>query len=111
MGLFSSLFGGSGLTVDAAKAIAMTRDGAQLLDVREKHERKSGHALHDTHIPLSQVSANATKRLSDNRPVIAYCASGMRSRSAAKTLRNLGFEAYSLKGGFSSWINAGGRSA
>lgn len=111
MGLFSSLFGGSGLTVDGAKAVEMAKDGAQLLDVRQKHERKGGYALHDTHIPLSDVATNAPKRLSTKRPVIAYCASGMRSRSAAKTLRNLGFDAYSLKGGFSSWKNAGGRSA
>lgn len=111
MGFLSSLFGGSKLTVDGATAVQMVKDGAQLVDVRQKHERKGGYALHDTHIPLSDVSTNATKRLSDKRPVIAYCASGMRSRSAAKTLRGLGFEAYSLKGGFSTWTNAGGRSA
>lgn len=111
MGFFSNLFGGSKNNVTGEQAVEMVKDGAQLLDVREKHEWKTGHAAHATHIPLSQVGDAGPKRLSKNRPVVVYCKSGMRSRSGAKTLRDLGFDAVSLKGGFSSWVNAGGRSA
>lgn len=111
MGWFANLFGGSDLTIDGPAALEKVKEGAQLVDVREKGERRSGHAIHDTHIPLGSLADTAGKRLSKDRPVIAYCASGMRSKSAAKQLRDAGFEAYSLKGGFSTWVNAGGRRA
>lgn len=39
---------------------------------------------------------------------MVMCASGMRSRSAAKHLRTLGFEATSLSGGIGAWQAAGG---
>jgi len=39
---------------------------------------------------------------------VVMCASGMRSRTAAKQLRALGFDAASLSGGLSAWQRAGG---
>lgn len=108
-----SLFGGGpadgrlGSKVKVAQALELVRDGATLLDVREKGEWKSGHAPGAIHIPLGEID-KAPRRLKQGRPVVVMCASGMRSRSAAKHLRRLGYDAASLSGGMAAWQQAGG---
>lgn len=94
-------------TVTAARALELVQDGATLVDVRENSEWKSGHAPRAVHIPLAQIDQGA-RRLQKNRPVVVVCASGMRSRTGAKQLRTLGFEATSVSGGMAAWQRAGG---
>ncbi|WP_242448143.1 rhodanese-like domain-containing protein [Cellulomonas sp. WB94] len=94
-------------TVNAARALELVADGAALVDVRESHEWKSGHAPRAVHIPLGQIDQGA-RRLQKSRPVVVVCASGMRSRTAANQLRSLGYEATSVSGGMAAWQRAGG---
>lgn len=107
------LFGGApadgslGSKIKAERALELVRGGASLLDVRENSEWKSGHAPGAIHVPLGEID-KAAKRLPKGRPVVVMCASGMRSRGAAKHLRGLGFDAASLSGGIGSWQRAGG---
>ena len=94
-------------TVNATRALDLVRDGATLVDVREKSEWKSGHAPRAIHIPLDQID-NRARRLAKARPVVVVCASGRRSRTGAKHLRSLGYEATSVSGGMAAWQHAGG---
>jgi rhodanese-related sulfurtransferase len=94
-------------TVDASTALQLVRDGASLLDVRERFEWIAGHAPQAEHVPLADVS-DASRRLEKGAPVVVMCASGMRSRTAAKQLRGLGFQATSMSGGIGAWQAAGG---
>ena len=94
-------------TVGAARALQLVRDGAALLDVRETSEWRSGHAPQAIHVPLGDIG-QAPRRLKQDSPVVVMCASGMRSRTAAKHLRTLGFTATSLSGGIRAWQAAGG---
>lgn len=96
-----------GSKVDAARAVELVRDGAVLLDVRESSEWKAGHAPQAIHIALGNID-EAPRRLRRDRAVVVVCASGMRSRTAAKHLRALGFDAASLSGGMTAWQRAGG---
>ncbi|MDO5747992.1 MAG: rhodanese-like domain-containing protein [Actinomycetaceae bacterium] len=107
MNFFASLFSGSDNQVSADEAVALYKEGHQLVDVREKSEWNSGHARGAIHIPLGQLE-NRTNRLHKHTPVLVICASGMRSRTGAKTLRDKGFQAVSVKGGMSAWMRAGG---
>ena len=93
--------------IDAVHALGLVRDGATLLDVRERNEWKSGHAPQAVHIPLGEV-AQAGRRLPQDRRVVVVCASGARSNVAARQLRVLGYDATSLSGGLSAWQRAGG---
>ncbi len=43
-------------TVDGPTAVRLVHDGASLLDVRERSERKAGHAPQAVHVPLSGVA-------------------------------------------------------
>lgn len=93
--------------VNAARSLDLVKDGATLVDVRENSEWRSGHAPRAVHIPLGQIDHGA-RRLTKSRPVVVVCASGMRSRTAAKQLRALGYEATSVSGGMAAWQRAGG---
>jgi len=107
------LFGGApadgslGSKIKADRALELVRGGASLLDVRENSEWKSGHAPGAIHVPLGDIG-KAPRRLPAGRPVVVMCASGMRSRTAAKHLRSLGLDAASLSGGIGAWQRAGG---
>ncbi|MBA4601932.1 rhodanese-like domain-containing protein [Thermoactinomyces mirandus] len=77
-----------------------------LIDVREKHEFKSGHIPGAINIPLSQKQTLLTKSSdwNKNKPIYLYCQSGSRSGMAARQLRKLGFrQVFHLKGGLLSW--------
>ncbi|WP_324651172.1 rhodanese-like domain-containing protein [Georgenia sp. H159] len=96
-----------GSSVSAARAVELVRDGAALVDVRESHEWKAGHAPQAIHVPLGKLDT-APRRLSATTPVLVVCASGMRSRTGAKKLRDAGFDAASISGGMTAWEQSGG---
>lgn len=74
------------------------------LDVREDHERQtSGYIPGSVHIPSGEVEARWTE-LDPRRPVIVYCASGMRSMDAGAFLIEKGFaDVSNLNGGMNKW--------
>lgn len=96
-----------GSSVSATQAMELVRDGAALIDVRESHEWRAGHAPQAIHIPLAKLDT-AHRRLPADAPVLVVCASGMRSRTGAKKLRDAGFEAASVSGGMMAWERSGG---
>ncbi len=82
---------------------------ALLLDVREAREYEDGRLPNAVHIPLSQLESRANELAKHkSRPVVAYCASGNRSRTAGAALAKIGFsEMYHLHGGYRAWKDAG----
>jgi rhodanese-related sulfurtransferase len=94
---------------NAEATLLVNRSDAVFLDVRETKEFTGGHLPNAVHIPLSQLDARAGElaKLSA-RPVVAYCESGRRSRTAASALARAGFkEIYSLHGGIFGWKKDG----
>lgn len=82
---------------------------AVLLDVREAKELEGGRLPNAVHIPLSQLNGRADELAKlASRPVVAYCATGNRSRSAGAALARVGFkDIYNLHGGYRAWKDAG----
>lgn len=77
----------------------------QLIDVREPHEyaiAEIGGIL----IPLAQVAEHAD-RISQEKPVVIHCRSGVRSANAIRELQELhGWNhLYNLKGGILAWAD------
>ena len=100
---------------DAATLMAKESE-TLFLDVRESEELADGRIPGALHIPRGLIEPNAAHdspardpELSDfGRPVIAYCASGVRSAFAADSLQVLGFSnVRSLAGGFAAWQKGG----
>lgn len=106
MGFFDTLFKKPYRVVDPAEAKEAIERGAVLLDVREPHEWKNGHAPKARHIPLSQLGSRA-KELPRNREILVVCRSGARSARAAKMLSAQRGDVANVKGGMGAWARHG----
>jgi len=80
-----------------------------VLDVREPDEFEQGALKNVVHIPRGHLEAQVESKIVDkNSPVIVYCAGGVRSAFAAKTLQELGYSnVLSMAGGFGKWKDEG----
>lgn len=79
---------------------------SQLLDVRTAGEFKSGYLKNSLQADWlnSKEFAERTKYLDKSKPLLVYCASGVRSAAAAKYLLSQGFSSVqNLKGGLTAW--------
>ncbi len=94
--------------VDTAEAESRLR-GATFLDVREPEEYQQGAIAGAVHIPRGQLEFSVESWLPDKGdPVVVYCASGIRSVFAARTLGELGYtQVASMAGGFNRWKDDG----
>ena len=83
--------------------------GSVVLDVREPDEFEQGALAGVVHIPRGHLEAQVETRIVDKTaPVIVYCAGGVRSAFAAKTLQDLGYtNVVSMAGGFGKWKDEG----
>ncbi|MFT4676739.1 MAG: rhodanese-related sulfurtransferase [Patiriisocius sp.] len=85
----------------------VNREGAQIVDVRDKKEFGLGHISGAIHIPLSGIDTRASE-LDTDKPVVLVCKMGQHSSAAGKKLKALGFEnVRRLSGGMAEW-NASG---
>jgi molybdopterin/thiamine biosynthesis adenylyltransferase/rhodanese-related sulfurtransferase len=83
--------------------------GVVVLDVREPDEFEQGALAGVLHIPRGHLEAQIEGRITDKAtPVIVYCAGGVRSAFAAKTLAEMGYtDVVSMDGGFGRWKDEG----
>ena len=95
-------------TAGAEAQIAANHDTV-VLDVREPDEYEQGALLNALHIPRGHLEAQVEGKIVDrDAPVVVYCAGGVRSAFAAKTLGELGYtNVVSVAGGFGKWKNEG----
>lgn len=84
----------------------MALPGVQILDVRTASEYQGGHfnqALQANWLNMKEFK-DRVQYLDKSKPVLVYCASGVRSADAMYWLKNNGFANVSnLKGGLSAW--------
>ena len=73
-----------------------------LVDVRTPQEFNSGHIEGAVNIPLQELSQRASE-IPKDEPVVLYCRSGNRSSTAAKMLRNAGYDQVYDLGGVIDW--------
>jgi hydroxyacylglutathione hydrolase len=91
--------------LDARAAAARAAEGALLVDVRERSEWEAGHAPRAIHIPYEDLRERAHE-LPLDRPIVTYCASGVRSSLAASILESSDRDVANMRGGFTAWRNA-----
>jgi molybdopterin/thiamine biosynthesis adenylyltransferase/rhodanese-related sulfurtransferase len=95
--------------LDTEGAAGRIAAGAVALDVREPDEYQEGALAEAIHIPRGHLEAQVENRLTDKSvPVVVYCAGGVRSAFAARTLQELGYvDVVSMDGGFGRWKDEG----
>lgn len=84
-------------------------ENVTVIDIRERDEFVQGHLPSATFIPRGflelQIEQHQPER---DKPVVIYCAGGVRSALAARNLKEMGYsQPISLVGGFNGWKNAG----
>ncbi len=79
--------------IDPAEAeTEMAADGSVVLDVREPDEYEQGALPGAVHIPRGTLETSVEGRIPDKSShVLVYCAAGVRSAFAAKTMQDLGY--------------------
>ena len=99
MGLFG--LGKNKININDAVNIIRDNPSAQLIDVREPDEYASGHIPGSVNIPVGKIGgADITDKYAQ---IYVYCASGMRSKMAAKILKDNGFTDVTNIGGIMSY--------
>ena len=77
-----------------------------IVDVRTKEEYNSGHLEGALLLPVQELEERLGE-LPMDKPIIVYCRSGNRSRTAAEILVNNGFKQIYDMGGISDWTARG----
>jgi sulfur-carrier protein adenylyltransferase/sulfurtransferase len=97
------------VTVDEVKTRVERGEKWALLDVREREEYREGHLDGAVSLPRGFLEMRVEEAVPDkSAPIIAYCAGGVRSLIAARTLKEMGYEnVASMSGGYTAWKNAG----
>ena len=73
------------------------------MDLRSAHDIGYGKIPGALEIPAGELEKKLPR---DGKPVVLYCAWGWLSQEPAENLRDAGFDAYSLKGGYMGWLKA-----
>ncbi|MBI3199925.1 MAG: rhodanese-like domain-containing protein [Myxococcales bacterium] len=89
--------------VSAVEARTLVEGGALLLDVRTPAEFASGHLPGAVSIPLAELEGRVAELGPKDRPVVTYCASGVRSAVASRLLAGAGFGKVKNLGAMSRW--------
>ncbi len=92
--MLRGLMGGRASAAEVRQKIAA---GAKIVDVRSPEEFKGGAYPGAVNIPVHLVGARLAD-LAKDKPVVVYCASGLRSAQAATVLKKAGYDV----------VNAGG---
>ena len=98
-------------TITAAEALKRSNEGlCTLIDIREKGELdKMGRVENSNHIPRGMLEFwldpegpyFKSGKIDMNKEMVLFCAGGLRSALAAKSLKDMGFEKVShIDGGF-----------
>jgi sulfur-carrier protein adenylyltransferase/sulfurtransferase len=95
--------------IDTATAADEIAAGSIVLDVREPDEYDQGALPDAIHLPRGHLESQVEGKLLDkNAKVVVYCAGGVRSAFAAKTMQELGYtDVSSVIGGFGKWKDEG----
>src|SRR3954452_7827877 len=97
--------------IDTAGAQERIEQGGNVvvLDVREPDEYDQGAVPGALHIPRGHLESQVEGKIIDkSASVVVYCAGGVRSAFAAKTLQDLGYsDVVSVAGGVGKWKDEG----
>ena len=100
-------------TITAEEALKLSNKGlCTLIDIREKGELdKTGRVENSNHMPRGMLEFwldpdgpyFKSGKLDMNKEMVLFCAGGLRSALAAKSLKEMGFEKVShIEGGFAA---------
>ena len=81
----------------------LERDSFDIIDIRDEISYEYGHIPGAINIPESELYTRAKEFMKENS-VYLYCRTGTISFNAAIKLREMGINAYNIKGGYFGWM-------
>ena len=105
-------------TINADEAFQMVQDkNCNLIDIRESNElENTGSVEGATHIPRGMLEVYLdpnspiiqNRQVDKNKELVLFCAGGVRSALAVKSLKEMGYEKIShIDGGFAAMSSSG----
>jgi rhodanese-related sulfurtransferase len=97
-----------GTTLSAQQLVDLVnREGAIVLDVRDRKEFDAGHIVGAVSIPYANLESRIDElRKFTEKPIIITCRMGQHAGAAGTLLRKQGFKNVSrLAGGMAEWLN------
>jgi rhodanese-related sulfurtransferase len=96
------------ISIDEARIRLAQNPETILMDVREDHEWKNGHAVQAIHLGKGVLERDLEKRFPDHdAEIIMYCGGGFRSAMTADAAQKMGYrKVLSLAGGYKALVNA-----
>lgn len=92
------------LEITVSQAVDAVAAGALFVDVREREEFTLEHIDGSVFLPSGRLELDVETEIPERtRALVVVCASGTRSLLAAARLRELGYEATSMRGGLTAW--------
>src|SRR5690348_12275902 len=89
------------VSVDEVKRLLDAQAPMKLIDVRESDEYAQGRLPGALSVPRGFLEMRIEDKARRDEPVVLYCAGGVRSAFAAKTLHELGYtNVMSMAGGY-----------
>jgi sulfur-carrier protein adenylyltransferase/sulfurtransferase len=97
------------ISTPEAHALVESDEPPLFVDVRPRDEWDEGHLPGAIHLPRNNLESRVEALIPDkSRALVVYCASGVRSAFATKSLHELGYEnAVNLSDGFVGWKRNG----
>ena len=93
------------ITQAKAKELMDNEKNYIILDVRTAEEFSEKHIENAVLIPVTEIEERAEKELTDKgQLILVYCRSGNRSKTASKSLAELGYTNVMEFGGINNWI-------
>lgn len=91
------------------QAAELAKQGALLIDVRDRDAFAAAHASGARHICRSELELEIEEAAAHlATPIVCYCGGGSRSALAAESLQKMGYmNVKSVAGGFKAWTAAG----
>jgi len=92
--------------VSPEEAGKLVKDGALLIDVRDKEEFAKSHLKNAQHLSRGTLEMKIGNLAPDTgAAIVLYCAGGNRGALAAESLQRMGYSnVYSIEGGLSAYI-------
>ena len=82
--------------------LILNRGDAQLVDLRDKADFKSGHIASAVNIPFSKLESSVSE-LQQGKTIILVDKMGQHAGSACQKLKKKGYDAVRLRGGMTEW--------
>ncbi|MBR0085740.1 MAG: ATPase [Lachnospiraceae bacterium] len=93
---------GNKVEITIAELEKLAPEEYKLIDIRSEYDTSYGTIPGAENIPLEELDEKLPEN--DGKKVILFCARGIFSRDAADELCEKGYEAYSLKEGYTGWL-------